>query len=72
MGFYDISFCTLEISLFSGMHASSNTCVIVLISDLVYVRYIFPLTAFNNFSASHFKQFDFDSLKCNYVSSPQN
>ena len=58
-----------DVSLFLGMHAFSNTSALVLISDLVDVRYIFPLTAFNNFySTTCFKQFDCDRFRRNYIS----
>lgn len=51
------------------MHVFSNTSALVPISDLVDVRFIFPLTAFNNFySTTCFKQFDCDRLRHNYIS----
>lgn len=61
-----------DVSLFSGIHASSNTSALVLISDLVDVRFIFPLTAFNNFPTTCFKQFDCDRLGRNYIYISQN
>lgn len=54
------------------MHASSNTSALVLISNLVDVRFIFPLTAFNNFPTYCFKQFDCDRLRRNYIYISQN
>lgn len=54
------------------MHASSNTSALVLISDLVDVRFIFPLTTSKNFSTTCFKQFVCDRLRCNYIYISQN